>query len=307
MRVLHLILLVMLSVATGAAQDALVNLDFEEWNTFKGQGLFRDYEEPKGWTSGNGVVHIAPNTDPLTTKSTDAYSGQYCVKMTTAKIFNQIAAGSCFTGRFELNLADPVKSARRGIPYTQRPSIFEGRYRYRSVDGDSATIYATLSRWDASQQCRVVIGEARRVHYTTVAEWTRFEIPFTYVSAEQPDTISVVFASSAGGDNFVGSVGSTLWIDAVHIGLPTSVSQAPGIDRLLTSDGTWVRTVSADAMLVDVDVFDVRGLPLWSAREVGVRACSLDQLPSGYLLVRCSVRLPDGEHRMVSIGTMHRP
>lgn len=307
MRVLQLMLIVMLTVAPIAAQDALVNLDFEEWNTFKGQGFFRDYEEPRGWTSGNGVVHVAPNTDPLTTKSTEAFAGQYCVKMTTSQIFGQIAAGSCFTGTFELNLADPVKSARRGIPYTRRPEVFEGMFRYTSIDGDSATMYATLSRWDATQQRRVVVGEARRIQYTTITEWTRFSIPFTYASAEQPDTIAVVFASSAGGDNFDGSVGSTLWIDAVRVALPTSVVDGHDGASGIASDGRRVLTTSADAVLQDVEVFDVRGVSIRSMRDVGNRTVELDHLPSEFLIVRGVVRLSDGRQQVHSIGIMHHP
>ncbi|MBU3741022.1 MAG: hypothetical protein FGM24_01930 [Candidatus Kapabacteria bacterium] len=275
--------------------QALVNLDFEEWKLFKGQLLFRDYEEPTGWTSGNGVIHVAPNTDALTSKSSDASSGSYCVQMTTRNIFGQIAAGTCYTGKFEINLSDPVKSAKLGIPYTDRPAVFAGMHRYAPVNNDSATLYCVLSKWDGSAQRRVTVGEARHVVYKSVPTWTPFSFPIEYGSSDAPDTITVVFAASAGGDLMKGEVGSTLWIDAVHIGAATSVAVTPETHGAVTVVDRIMSTQVSDHAMSTVTVYALDGRRLWQ-EDVNGPTLYLGGIPSGPVLIEIGLQSPDGSH-----------
>ncbi|MCO6466004.1 MAG: PCMD domain-containing protein [Bradyrhizobiaceae bacterium] len=257
----------------------VANTDFEDWTLTKGSGQYKDYEEPShGWASGNGAIHIAAGSDPVCEKSTDAASGAYSAKLTTRKIFGQIASGSLYTGKFALNLADPVKSAQRGIPFSGRPVAFKGWYKYAPVDADSATLYAVLSYWDGQQ--RVPIAEARILEKEARSTWYGFEIPFTYTSDKEADTIALVFASSAGGEFFKGSVGSTLYVDDVSLVYgPVSVddSEVDAADRLSivrsviqsttpmqwlgiyamdgTLQATWNNTMFADASHLQPGVY----------------------------------------------------
>lgn len=207
---------VMLVASTCLYAQQVANSDFEEWTLTEGSGGFKSYEEPSnGWASGNGAIHIAMGADPVCEKSEDAAQGKYSAKLTTRKIFGQIASGSLYTGKFVLNLSDPVKSALRGIPFTDSPTAFKGWYKYLPTDNDSATLYAVVSYWDGNG--RVTIAEARLLVKGTVDSWTEFAIPFTYTSTHAPDTIALVFASSAGGEFFKGSVGSTLYVDGIEL------------------------------------------------------------------------------------------
>lgn len=289
-------IIAVLSVAVLPAYgQALVNLDFEEWKVFKGQLLFRDYEEPVGWTSGNGVIHVAPNTDALTSKSTNAHTGSYCVQMTTRNIFGQIAAGTCYTGRFEINLTDPVKSAKLGIPYTERPAVFAGMHRYAPANNDSATLYCVLSKWNAADQRRVTIGEARRVVYQAVSTWTPFSFPIEYLSPETPDTITVVFAASAGGDLMKGEVGSTLWIDAVHIGEATSVAETPATSGAIAMVGRMLSTQTSDHILSTATVYALDGRRLWH-QDINGPVLYLGGLPPGPVVIEVGLQGRDGSH-----------
>lgn len=297
------IIAMLVVAALPLSAQGLVNLDFEEWKTFKGQLIFRDYEEPVGWTSGNGVIHVAPNTEALTSKSSDAYQGNHCVQMKTSSIFGQIAAGTCYTGRFEVNLTDPVKSAKLGIPYTQRPAVFAGMHRYAPVKNDSATLYCVLSRWDAASSKRVTVGEARRVVYEAVQTWTPFSFPIDYLSGDQPDTITVVFAASAGGDMMKGEPGSTLWIDAVHIGEATTVAETPETQHAVTLVGRTLGTTDGSQAMSHITVWSLDGRRQWHSDAISSTA-SLEECPSGPAMIEVGLVRADGSsvcHRMMAI------
>ncbi len=224
--------------ATMVAQQQVPNSDLEGWTLFAGSGSFKDYEEPsEGWTSGNGVIHVAATADPVLEKTTDRLSGDHAAKLTTRRIFGQIASGSLYTGKFQLNLGDPAKSAKRGIPFTARPLQFHFWYRYLPQGSDSATMYAILSRWNGTERQR--IAEARLYRYEAQSEWTQASLTFTYLSDEVPDTIAVVFAASAGGEFFRGDVGSTLFVDNISMVYdPVSVNEDRSTSAPFSFDGS---------------------------------------------------------------------
>jgi len=279
------------------AQTQIPNGDLEDWMLISGTGNFRNYEEPTGgWSSGNGAIHIAMNTDPLTTKVTDAVSGMYAAKLTSGKIFNLLASGSLFTGTFSLNISNPESSAKRGIPFTDRPLRFKGWYKYQSVDGDSGTLYATLSKWDGSK--RVVIGEARRMQYTSLENWTEFDLEFAYLSGDTPDTIAVVFASSANGANLVGSVGSTMYVDNLSLVYsPTNVNDADVTSPLATFYAT-TNTLNVNASsLVSIVVVDACGNSVMKTHAMH-SIINMDVLASGVYGV-CIVNTDGSVQRML--------
>ena len=193
-------------------RNVLPNMDVEEWITYP------NYENPypEGiWASANKVVDLNPDIYPvLLFKSDEAYSGNYAAKMVTNEAVGMpLLTGSMSTGVFTVNLQNPLKSMISGVPYKSRPARFQGYYKYMGVDGDSCEIRTTLTRWDASAKQKEKIGEA--VFRTTdlIEDYTFFDLEIVYFSTANPDTIDVVFAASAGGEYFVGGVGSTLYID----------------------------------------------------------------------------------------------
>lgn len=191
----------------------LLNSDFENWTNHPGSGGYTSYDEADNWATGNAATNISPGLTPPTTKTTDAQHGTYAAKLTTQSIFGQIAAGNLFTGRFQLNLTNPVKSAQMGIPYTAKPTAFNVYYKYTSVSGDSCAIYVLLTKYNTTTKKRDTIGLGDFKTHTTVTSYTLLQIPITYTSTEIPDSISAVFTSSADGGNFRGRVGSSLTVD----------------------------------------------------------------------------------------------
>ncbi len=191
---------------------ALDNSGFEDWVD---EG---NYEDPAGdfWDTANRTVDLAPilyNANVV--KDTDAHSGNYSAKLTTSNWFTLVTSATVFSGAFVPNQLDPLESVKFGKPFTERPDYFRVWYKYAPVDGDSAEVYTYLEKWNGTE--RVRIGEAYTKLYDAQSEWTELLIPFTYNSTEAPDSITLVFASSAAGDNFEGQIGNTLYVDDVEM------------------------------------------------------------------------------------------
>lgn len=192
--------------------NVLPNMDMEEWITTP------NYENPFPhgvWASANKVVDLNPDIYPvLLFKTEDAYSGDFAAKMVTNEAIGMpLLTGSLSTGFFSVNLENPLKSMIRGVPYKSRPIRFKGYYKYTGVEGDSCEIRTTLSKWNVAEHKRDIIGEAIYRTTDTIEEYTHFDLPVIYFSSDIVDTIEMVFAASAGGENFQGRVGSTLYAD----------------------------------------------------------------------------------------------
>ncbi len=184
------------------------NSSFENWVD---EG---NYEDPAGdfWDTANRTVDLAPILlNANVTKDTDAHTGTYSAKLVTSNWFGLITSATVFSGSFEPNQTNPTESVKFGKPFTDTPDNFRVWYKYFPVENDSAEIYTYLTRWDGSNT--VNVAEAYTKVYTQQGEWTELDIPFTYLSTEAPDSITMVFASSSRGDIFQGQVGNTLYID----------------------------------------------------------------------------------------------
>ena len=135
---------------------------------------------------------------------------------------SMLITGSLATGTFN-EMETPPNNMHLGMPFTGRPEKFIGYYKYTDNGGDSCSIYAILSYWDGS--ARQEIGRAELKSTLTVTSYTKFDLTFNYTTADTPDSISVVFASSAAGDQMVGNVGSTLYIDSIAFVYPTGIGE----------------------------------------------------------------------------------
>ena len=204
-----------------AGQTTLPNMGFEEWIDSTGF-----YEEPTGgvWTTANRIILLNQYVFKVTTfKTEDAYAGQYAAKIVTDIALlpppnDMLLTGTLATGWFDV-YALPPTNLKMGVPFTARPVRFKGYYKYFSVEQDSCDIWAILTKWNPVALQRDTIGDTYLTDTVIVSEYTLFDLPFQYYSEDDPDSISIVFASSAAGDLFLGSVGSTLFIDEISLEL----------------------------------------------------------------------------------------
>jgi hypothetical protein len=76
------------------AQTQLQNIDFENWETLNGP-ISNTYEEPIDWSSSNECTALINQF--AVSKSTDAQSGTYSVRMETFAAFGDIRANGVLT------------------------------------------------------------------------------------------------------------------------------------------------------------------------------------------------------------------
>jgi hypothetical protein len=229
----------------------LENSEFEDWYTPSG----KNYEEPGKdansiWASGNaGVVTLGEaNVEKL-----EVAPGDFAARLITrdlgplAQLVRQrMAAGSMFTGRFVLDIANPINSAQFGIAFTGRPTSFTITYSYtpgapylngqgETLDKqDQADIYLLLENRSGAEVKR--IGTAWLRSGEAITELREVTVPVIYGSlpSDSPEFwfpangqfgsatdeithLSLVFASSAEGANFEGGVNSTLIVNSVRL------------------------------------------------------------------------------------------
>lgn len=198
------------------SQFAVPNSEMEDWIQ---TDLYEDIDT-LFWSTANETVNLISTISPNTTKSTDAHSGTYAAKLETATWFNLIASATLFSGVFDGNAAvsnptNPEAATLFGRPFTGRPEYFSFWYKYVPVEGDSAESYTYLTKWNGSE--RVLVAEAFTHIFDATNGYVEMTLPFTYYSEETPDSVSIVFASSAAGNTFQGQEGNTIYIDDISL------------------------------------------------------------------------------------------
>lgn len=232
----------------------LDNSDFNAWyETSAGIiGPPIEYKEPGEseettiWATANfGLTKYKsqPNTTPVDIDVPE--DGNFAAQMVTVKApaLVDLAAATLFTGTFELNEINPDLSAKFGIPFTSRPTGFQVRYTYVpgddpiGVDADECDIYVLLEKREGEGVARVATGWFRSG--VTQEDWDTLAVPLKYGALtpsdeeydyanikagetwadedETPTHISVVFSSSARGDEYKGAIGSTLAVDGFEL------------------------------------------------------------------------------------------
>lgn len=220
------ILLIMLSKVSDA-QNLVFSFDNAEWETYSCGNGQPDYQEPKPttfFTTLNKLCTIGLQPIITVSQTNDAYMGQAALMRTqilgtanqdsTPSLFSTLIPGLINSGTFNTaNIANPLE---QGQPYTGRPACFTGWYKYLPINQDSGAISVKLTKNGQ------LIGNAEQVIKSAVTTWTQFNLNFTYVSTDNPDTINISFVSSAGGQDGDGYKGSKLYIDEVFIGTCTN-------------------------------------------------------------------------------------
>jgi hypothetical protein len=205
MKTIFIFLFFWVGASSISGQTSIPESGFENWIQQT------SYEEPAGnwWTSLNQLKSLG---GPVTlTKASDPHSGLFAAKLETLAWGTFILPGLLVSGRFVVTSPFILQ----GQPFSDKPGAFKGYYKYVSVNSDSAAIFAMLTKYNTISGKRDTIAIAKQAVLTSVAEYTAFDLTFEYTSSETPDSLDVVFSSSAGGANFLGQVGSTLIIDDV--------------------------------------------------------------------------------------------
>ena len=204
---------------TTRSANLLPNMDLEEWISYP------NFESPAPlgvWASANKTTDLNPSLyHPVLFKTEDAVSGNFAAKMVSDSLPGlPFVTGSLSTGVFKVDLNNPLKSLISGVPYKSRPERFQGYYKYFPEEGDSCEIRTTLTRWNFTANKRDTVGRTVFRTVETISDYTFFDLEIQYFMSENPDTIDMVFAASAGGEYFIGGIGSTLYVDNFTLTFP---------------------------------------------------------------------------------------
>ena len=193
--------------------------------------------------------------------------------------------------------------ATLGYPFTSRPLGMKGYMKYAPVNGDSASIFVELKRYNEDLGMSQMIGRGELIFKEAVADWTEFDLTIEYKSQVQPDSITVLFVASAGYnfDNFLacqGQKGSSLWVDDVQLYYEEATPEpdpsanenaALAASRLYpnpSADGRFNLQLSEACR---VQVLSVTGQLLQDQEmAAGVQALDLSKYAPAYYVVRLS-------------------
>jgi hypothetical protein len=193
----------------------------------------------------------------------------------------------------------------RHMAFTGRPDSIVGWYQYTqggsSEQGKLRAILHTSDYYDPETPTTYhpdptanKIADALFLTPTSnVTTWTRFSIPFTYVSGSFPTYIMINVTSSA--NQATTTVGSKLWLDDLEVVYaPTSVANT-ALEAQNANVYSSGKTIFADFIYGNenqsvITIFDLSGRTVFTGKMVSNKLTSfnLDNLTSGIYLYQLS-------------------
>lgn len=274
------------TLSMNAQQPALTNGNLETWTQFTGTN--ESYWEPG--SGNNRTTHFLrtlnqladaafPLTGPVTcyreTNAADIHGGSYSAKLVSNVLGVFFIPG--FLGTGDLSIAD--QTIYLGRQFNGRPTNFRGWYKYTPANGDSAEFRVWLTRYDALNMQTVLVGEGSQKIYSSVNNFTQFDININYVDAGVPDTVVVICTASAGYNlsnllSSTGQVGSTLWADDLEFIYPASIAN----NNLMNDKVQVYPTIAEDMITIHttdlpeslrIRIYDMNGKEIHAERMNG--------------------------------------
>lgn len=182
-------------LAFSGATQQIPNGDFENWTA-------TSYDAPYNWFIGGSAV----------SRTTDAHSGLYAIKMETqTDVCGNLNMSGITTGTFTNNGPDG------GLPYATIIDTLSGYYKYIPSGADSGFVSIQLTN---NNNTLLWTG----THLTTASGYTYFQVPFN--AGSLPDSIRIDFYSSL-WPIASSNAGSVLYVDDIQL-----ASQPLGINQV---------------------------------------------------------------------------
>jgi len=249
----YLLFLICLAVLTTSFSQG-TNLDLEAWTSGG------SYDDPNGWTTTNSYsisgfpIQVFKNT-------TSPASGAASADIETALCI------PC--GGFGLD-TNFMGIMSQEMPITTAPVSVDVAWKYQGVGSDSGAIFVELTHYDSTLGDRVV-DAVGSVLLGSNGTWTTTNISLFYLTADMPDTLSLVASSSAGplfSTTPIAEIGSVLSVDDFVINQPATSLQeniladveVAGMEdhivvELLEESNTTVTLVSMTGKVLKVNSF----------------------------------------------------
>lgn len=198
------------------AQD-IPNKGFEDWSYYKGSG----FEVPTRWITNDVLTaKINPKYKGISTsKTSDAHSGNYAVKMQVVIDHGETVNGCIYsTGSVDSLIFFYQNRANAGFRYAEKATTINGFYKFNSVQGDSAIFGVTLTKWNKAKNQRDTLVNSVFIAGHNTPEYAPFVVSFKYhVNNELPDTALIVIGIQA-EQGKTAHAGTTLYIDDIQFG-----------------------------------------------------------------------------------------
>lgn len=272
MKKLILNLALLFAAATATAQTQLPNSGFESWTS----GLPNSYYDN---TKGNSTAQLGPQT---ASQSTDAHSGSYSVLVETKDyLFGTVVVNGSLTSAY-VNAPDTDKakgyigtqehggSGVRRITFTDRPDSLVGWFKYtpaNNAPNEKGKIRVVLHKGHYFDPETPVSGNHADLSANKIATatfitanqtysgWTRFSVPFDYVSTDAVEYI--MFTATSSNDQMTNKKGSKFWIDDLELiyntcDAPTSLSATDNNNGSISASWTAPAAAPSNGYLVAV-------------------------------------------------------
>ena len=236
------------------AQTQISNGDFENW----GNASPGNANEPTAWysnKSGSNIAQLGPQT--CFQENTIVHSGSHSVRLQTNSYLGTTVNGVVTTGVVDapsltksdgyvgtVNYSTPTDDRR--MAFTGRPDSIVGWYQYASggagEQGKVRVIIHTGDYYDPETPTtnhpdptpnKIADALFLSPVATNVSVWTRFSVPFNYVSAATPAYIMINATASANQTTTVS--GSQMWLDDLSV-----VYNTVGINEININQGLKV-------------------------------------------------------------------
>jgi hypothetical protein len=194
--------------AVKAQQPAIQNGGFESWNDSVPSF-------PNGWDSDDDLIHKLSAGIPQKgwcTKDTNpvnviAGTASCRLRTDTVEVVGQIAPGIVTYGHLGFNGAPyPIP-----LPFTARPTVFSGSFKFIPNGADTAQYDVYLSKWDATGDSEIIVAYDNKFVLSTDSAFVTFSDTLHYQSQLIPDSIIIAFSSGLLQGN--PTAGSILWVD----------------------------------------------------------------------------------------------
>ncbi|MBP6532930.1 MAG: T9SS type A sorting domain-containing protein [Bacteroidia bacterium] len=210
-------LVLLLCFCSFQSKAQLLNGGFEDWTNFG------TYSDPDHWFSFN---YVTSNFGLLTCEEgTPGNPGAKYVKLISKDIPGVgVMAGSITSGEYNSSTGQYIS----GIPFSQRPASFTGSWQYMAGSmTDMGAMYVLLTKWNSGLGGQDLIGVASTDLVGMEMSWVNFDLPFSYLNSDTPDSATIYFTASGAGTG--GPVdGSYIYLDNLAFaGTATGVTTGP--------------------------------------------------------------------------------
>jgi len=211
-----ILLAIALFFSANQAYSQNLNGGFETWITTG------SYANPQYWDSPNTETTAIPIVGgAVLTKSSGAHSGSWCARLESKSLLVITVPGVMVLGQMEIDIAGMTGSYSGGAPCNEQVPSLSCYYKYAPVNGDTCGMLAFFTKHTTAGGTDT-IGFAFYMNDMPVANWSLLTADVTWTSIETPDTVRIVFFSSAGLNSVAGSV---MHVDDLTLDFTSGVSE----------------------------------------------------------------------------------